>query len=156
MILVAVDASKEITDYALEWAVRNVARASDSLILLALLPSQTSSPASPNIRSHRSKKTQFFSCKSFSHLRKFLILDFFPTSLTLVFLFLFLGLLKKLGIGHSKEGSSNDDIVLINGVDHDVFHRVNNVCAHMMQQLCSVDDLKQVIFFILFAKNLKD
>ncbi|PON76582.1 Tyrosine-protein kinase [Parasponia andersonii] len=115
VILVAVDASKEITDYALEWAVHNVARASDSLILLALLPSQTYSTGSTNIQSHRSKTTQFFSC-----------------------------LLKKLGIDHSKEGSSNDDIVLINGVDHDVFHRINNVCAQTMQQLCSAHDLKQV------------
>ncbi|EXC21746.1 Inactive protein kinase [Morus notabilis] len=95
IILVAVDASKEITDCALEWAVRNVASASDSLILLALLPSQT--------------------C-----------------------------LLKKFGIGCSKKGSSSDDIVLINGVHHDVFERINNVFSHMMQELCSAHDLMQV------------
>ncbi|XP_058105327.1 uncharacterized protein LOC131248857 [Magnolia sinica] len=39
VVVVAVDASKEITDYALEWAVRNVIKATDTLILLALLPS---------------------------------------------------------------------------------------------------------------------
>lgn len=66
IILVAVDASKEIADCALEWAVRNVARASDSLILLALLPSQTCSLTSPNIRANRSRTSQFFSCTSFS------------------------------------------------------------------------------------------
>lgn len=71
IILVAVDASKEITDCALEWAVRNVASASDSLILLALLPSQMCSLASPNVRKHRSRTSQFFSCKSFS-FEKFL------------------------------------------------------------------------------------
>ncbi|XP_062084256.1 inactive protein kinase SELMODRAFT_444075-like isoform X2 [Humulus lupulus] len=77
--------------------------------------STSSSAASPSIQSHRSKTTQFFSC-----------------------------LLNKFGIGHNNEGSSNDDIVLINGVDHDVLHRVNSVCADMMQQLCSALDLKLV------------
>ncbi|WOG87009.1 hypothetical protein DCAR_0206229 [Daucus carota subsp. sativus] len=43
VILVAVDASKEVTDYTLEWAVQNVIKPKDSLILLAILPS-TSSP----------------------------------------------------------------------------------------------------------------
>lgn len=38
VIIVAVDASKEITDYALEWAFRNVTKAMDSLTILALLP----------------------------------------------------------------------------------------------------------------------
>lgn len=44
VILVAVDASKEVTDYTLEWAVQNVIKPKDSLILLAILPS-TSSPS---------------------------------------------------------------------------------------------------------------
>ncbi|KAA8538866.1 hypothetical protein F0562_025558 [Nyssa sinensis] len=39
VILVAVDASKEITDYALEWAVCNVIKAMDCLVLVAILPS---------------------------------------------------------------------------------------------------------------------
>ncbi|KAK6911242.1 Serine-threonine/tyrosine-protein kinase, catalytic domain [Dillenia turbinata] len=38
VIVVAVDASKEITDYALEWAVKNVIKPMDTLILLAVLP----------------------------------------------------------------------------------------------------------------------
>ncbi|CAI0559608.1 unnamed protein product [Linum tenue] len=50
VIIVAVDAGKEITDYAIDWALRNVSRALDSLVLLALLPSHgseaTASPAS--------------------------------------------------------------------------------------------------------------
>ncbi|KAF4392287.1 hypothetical protein F8388_012743 [Cannabis sativa] len=116
VILVAVDASKEITNYALQWAVWNVVRASDTLILLALLPSQVcSSATSPSIQLHHSKTAQFFSC-----------------------------LLKKLCIGQTKEGDANDDIILINGVDHDAFHRVNNVCTDIIQQLCSAYDLKQV------------
>lgn len=41
VVVVAVDARKEITDYALEWAVRNVIKAGDTLVLLALLPSAT-------------------------------------------------------------------------------------------------------------------
>ncbi|KAM6577243.1 hypothetical protein CsatB_029080 [Cannabis sativa] len=116
VILVAVDASKEITNYALQWAVWNVVRASDTLILLALLPSQVcSSATSPSIQLHHSKTAQFFSC-----------------------------LLKKLCIGQTKEGDANDDIIFINGVDHDAFHRVNNVCTDIIQQLCSAYDLKQV------------
>lgn len=38
VILVAVDASKEVTDYTLDWAVQNVIKPKDSLILLAILP----------------------------------------------------------------------------------------------------------------------
>ncbi|XP_043720009.1 uncharacterized protein LOC122667691 isoform X2 [Telopea speciosissima] len=38
VVLVAIDASKELTDYALEWATQNVIKPMDSLILLALLP----------------------------------------------------------------------------------------------------------------------
>ena len=38
VILVVVDASKEITDYAIEWAIGNVIKPMDFLILLALLP----------------------------------------------------------------------------------------------------------------------
>lgn len=49
VILVAVDASKEITDYALQWAVKNVIKSSGthSLILLAFLPSPTYPPLPP-------------------------------------------------------------------------------------------------------------
>ncbi|KAL5975845.1 hypothetical protein ACLOJK_020173 [Asimina triloba] len=38
--VVAIDASKEITDYALEWTIRNAIKLGDTLILLALLPSK--------------------------------------------------------------------------------------------------------------------
>ncbi|KAM7526650.1 hypothetical protein LguiA_016552 [Lonicera macranthoides] len=47
VILVAVDASKEITDYALQWAVQNVIKSTDSLILLAFLPPPTCPPLPP-------------------------------------------------------------------------------------------------------------
>eukprot|EP00261_Vitis_vinifera_P018762 XP_010648986.1 PREDICTED: uncharacterized protein LOC100256234 [Vitis vinifera] len=56
VIIVAVDASKEITDYALEWAVRNLIKAMDSLILLAVVPSCGRPLAS------RSQTHQFLSC----------------------------------------------------------------------------------------------
>jgi len=39
VVLVAVDAMKEITNYALEWAIRNVVQPKDTLILLPLLKS---------------------------------------------------------------------------------------------------------------------
>lgn len=58
MIVVAVDASKEITDYALEWAVRNLTKTSDSVFLFAVLPSEA--PAGAN-RTHKSKTSRFFS-----------------------------------------------------------------------------------------------
>ncbi|XP_065854617.1 inactive protein kinase SELMODRAFT_444075-like [Euphorbia lathyris] len=38
VIIVAVDASKEITDYAFEWAVKDVIKVMDSVIVLAVLP----------------------------------------------------------------------------------------------------------------------
>lgn len=44
VILVAVDANKETTDYSLEWAIENVIKLMDSLILLAILPSSASPP----------------------------------------------------------------------------------------------------------------
>ncbi|XP_024923367.3 inactive protein kinase SELMODRAFT_444075 [Ziziphus jujuba] len=119
VILVAVDASKEITDYALAWALRNVTRPTDSLILLAVFPSLRRSLASSNNveygAHHDSRKSQFFSY-----------------------------LLKKLGIDCSKEKSSFDQVGLINGVDQGVFHRIHIVCEHMLQQLCSANDLMQV------------
>ncbi|KAF3452413.1 hypothetical protein FNV43_RR02846 [Rhamnella rubrinervis] len=115
VILVAVDASKEITDYALEWAVRNVTRPTDYLILLAVFPSLRSPPASPNNAAQHSRKTQLFS-----------------------------RLLKKLGLDCSKEKKSSDNVGLISGVDQGFFNRIHNVCEHMIQQLCSVHDLMQV------------
>lgn len=42
VVLVAVDASKEVTDYTLDWAVQNVIKPRDFLILLAILPSSSS------------------------------------------------------------------------------------------------------------------
>ncbi|KAF5203333.1 Inactive protein kinase [Thalictrum thalictroides] len=62
VVLVAVDASKEITDYALEWAVRNVIEATDSLIFLAILPSNTHPPPSANRTKHSSGIQQFLAC----------------------------------------------------------------------------------------------
>ncbi|XP_068641941.1 inactive protein kinase SELMODRAFT_444075-like [Aristolochia californica] len=48
VVVVAVDGSKEITDYALEWAVRNVIKPADTLILIAIIPRA----ASPNGSRH--------------------------------------------------------------------------------------------------------
>ncbi|EEF50057.1 inactive protein kinase SELMODRAFT_444075 [Ricinus communis] len=57
VIIVALDASKEITDYALQWAVRNViTRAMDSVIILAILPCHGNAPTSA------SKTNSFISC----------------------------------------------------------------------------------------------
>lgn len=39
VILVSIEAGSEVTDYALEWAVQNVIKPMDSLILLAIIPS---------------------------------------------------------------------------------------------------------------------
>ena len=61
VILVAVDASKEITKYALEWAVHNLARPTDSLILLAIFPSLISPLASPKNAAQNLQKSQLFS-----------------------------------------------------------------------------------------------
>lgn len=66
----------------------------------------------------------------------------------------FLGLLKKLGIDCSKEKTSSDRVGLIGGVDQGVFHRIHNVCEHMIQQLCSANDLMQVLFFISSPSKL--
>lgn len=44
VILVTIEAGREITDYALEWAVQNVIKPMDSLILLAILPSHEYNP----------------------------------------------------------------------------------------------------------------
>ncbi|XP_077229318.1 inactive protein kinase SELMODRAFT_444075-like [Tasmannia lanceolata] len=57
VVVVAVDASKEITDYALEWAVRNVVKAEDTLVLLALLPSSV-----PKDRHNDSRFHHFVTC----------------------------------------------------------------------------------------------
>lgn len=172
VILVAVDASKEITDYALAWALRNVTRPTDSLILLAVFPSLRRSLASSNNveygAHHDSRKSQFFSCKSlfpFGEKLIFLINIFNLLFLSMGFLEFFLGdfllwffcildLLKKLGIDCSKEKSSSDQVGLINGVDQGVFHRIHIVCEHMLQQLCSANDLMQVLLFIFSPCSL--
>ncbi|XP_024966391.1 probable serine/threonine-protein kinase DDB_G0292350 [Cynara cardunculus var. scolymus] len=44
VILVSIEAGREVTDYALEWAVRNVIKPMDSLILVAILPSHEYNP----------------------------------------------------------------------------------------------------------------
>lgn len=58
VILVVVDASKGMSsDYAMEWAVQNVTKPEDFLILLVLLPS-------PNLnRSLQSLACYFLSCE---------------------------------------------------------------------------------------------
>lgn len=66
VILVAIDASKEISsDYALEWAIQNVTKAEDSLILLALLPSCEDPKPNLNQR-HRYLVARYFLCCMFS------------------------------------------------------------------------------------------
>ncbi|KAF9605134.1 hypothetical protein IFM89_014125 [Coptis chinensis] len=62
VVLVAVDATKEITDYALEWAVRNVIEATDSMVFLAILPSLSQPPVSANRTKHHSGIHQFLAC----------------------------------------------------------------------------------------------
>ncbi|KAK9138286.1 hypothetical protein Sjap_008880 [Stephania japonica] len=58
VVLVAVDASKEITEYALEWTICNVIKAMDCLILLATIPSRKCLPASGN-NAHKSPVQHF-------------------------------------------------------------------------------------------------
>ncbi|KAI4304229.1 hypothetical protein MLD38_039771 [Melastoma candidum] len=60
VIVVAVDASKEITDYALEWAVQNLIKPRDSLFLLAVHPSPSLPPPSP-FRINQLRNSQFLS-----------------------------------------------------------------------------------------------
>ncbi|KAF9604822.1 hypothetical protein IFM89_010363 [Coptis chinensis] len=62
VVLVAVDATKEITGYALEWAVRNVIEATDSMVFLAILPSHSQPPVSANRTKHHSGIHQFLAC----------------------------------------------------------------------------------------------
>lgn len=57
VVLVVVDVTDEITNYALEWAIRNIVEPEDTLILLALLKTplllgkpqlQSTAPSNPN------------------------------------------------------------------------------------------------------------
>lgn len=115
MIVVAVDASKKITDYALEWAVRNLTKTSDSVFLLAVLPSKIHSLAGAQ-RTHKSKTLRFFS-----------------------------GLLKKWNRGHNEKISSNNIARAPNkGVETDLNLKVKGVCEIMMWHLFTVHKIKQV------------
>ncbi|XP_059628718.1 inactive protein kinase SELMODRAFT_444075-like [Cornus florida] len=115
VIVVAVDASKEITDYALEWAVLNVIKAMDSLVLLAVLPSRERPPLAAGNQSHQSQIYHFLS-----------------------------RLLKKRSVGHNEQGSTLDQKTgPVDG--HDVPQRINNVCLQMMQQLFLVHNVEEVI-----------
>ncbi|CAN1162509.1 Inactive protein kinase SELMODRAFT_444075 [Linum perenne] len=62
VIVVAVDAGKEITEYAMNWVLRNVSTSLDSLIFLALLPSHGGSEITPapaiNAPAHQSLRGQ--------------------------------------------------------------------------------------------------
>lgn len=62
MVVVAVDASREITEYALEWAARNVIKSSDSVFLLAVLPLRKHPPDTDGNHS-RSRTSHLFSSK---------------------------------------------------------------------------------------------
>nr|XP_043633029.1 inactive protein kinase SELMODRAFT_444075-like [Erigeron canadensis] len=61
IILVSIEADKEITDYALEWAVQNVIKPMDSLVLLAILPSHESNSFSVKTAQPRHTSKGFFS-----------------------------------------------------------------------------------------------
>ncbi|KAJ0972435.1 hypothetical protein J5N97_020394 [Dioscorea zingiberensis] len=107
VVLVAVGGNKEITDYALEWAVRNVVQPEDTLILLALV-----SMPPTNIQS---AVPQFFS-----------------------------SLFKKWGNGSGQ--SNNESSVVESGktMQDDEIGRVNEICAEMMNELCSQNSIKHV------------
>lgn len=77
VILVAVDASNGISsDYAIEWAIQNVTKPGDLLILLALLPSPTSNLYQ---RLQYSLACYFLSCEffTFHHLNLIISVLFF-------------------------------------------------------------------------------
>ncbi|KAJ9542689.1 hypothetical protein OSB04_029195 [Centaurea solstitialis] len=61
VILVSIEAGREVTDYALEWAVQNVIKPMDSLILLAILPSHENNPFPLKINQPRHSSKGFFS-----------------------------------------------------------------------------------------------
>ena len=65
VILVSMEAGKEITDYALDWAVQNVIKPMDSLILLVIISSQEYNPILPikNSQPRRSTSKRLFSRK---------------------------------------------------------------------------------------------
>ncbi|KAJ0972439.1 hypothetical protein J5N97_020398 [Dioscorea zingiberensis] len=107
VVLVAVGGNKEITDYALEWAVRNVVQPEDTLILLALV-----SMPPTNIQS---AVPQFFS-----------------------------SLFKKWGNGSGQ--SNNESSVVESGktMQDDEIGRVTEICAEMMNELCSQNSIKHV------------
>lgn len=146
VIIVAVDASKEITDYVVEWAEHNVTKPMvlpnmtkpmDSLILLALLP------LTPTLTNH------FLSYTS-------LLLIFFQVNggvqlLMQLACLLIIGLPKKWALGHChKEENSSPHACIHKAVQQDMPLRINNVCVHMMRQLCLVHN-KQVLYFLFYV-----
>ncbi|KAF8015453.1 hypothetical protein BT93_H1076 [Corymbia citriodora subsp. variegata] len=115
VVVVAVDASKEITDYAFEWAVRNLTKASDSIFLLAVLPSKARSPTGVH------KKLKFKTSWFFS------------------------GFLKKWSCGYNEKISSYRMARAPNGgVETDLNLKVKGVCELMMWHVFSAHKIKQV------------
>ncbi|KAI3796885.1 hypothetical protein L1987_39572 [Smallanthus sonchifolius] len=61
VILVCIEVGREITDYALEWAVQNVIKPTDSLIILAIIPSHEYNPLPAKNNQPRHNSKGFFS-----------------------------------------------------------------------------------------------
>ncbi|KAJ4954298.1 hypothetical protein NE237_011081 [Protea cynaroides] len=113
VVLVAIDARKELTDYALEWAMHNVIKPMDSLILLALLPAYPC-PFASGSWNNQARVQQLIA-----------------------------RLLKKWGLHHNREDSSNQTN-FINGVDHELSNRINETCVKMIKQICLENSVTQV------------
>ncbi|XP_076931668.1 inactive protein kinase SELMODRAFT_444075-like [Bidens hawaiensis] len=61
VILICIEVGREITDYALEWAVQNVIKPMDSLIILAIIPSHEHNPLPVKNTQPRHNSKGFFS-----------------------------------------------------------------------------------------------
>lgn len=62
VILVCIEVGREITDYALEWAVLNVIKPMDSLVVLAIIPSHECDPLP--VKNNQPRSKGFFSRKT--------------------------------------------------------------------------------------------
>ncbi|KAK9062818.1 hypothetical protein SSX86_020008 [Deinandra increscens subsp. villosa] len=119
VILVSIEVGREITDYALEWAVQNAIKPMDSLIILAIIPSHheyNPLPAKNTTDQPRHNSKGFFS-----------------------------RMLKKRGVV-KKDAGKNDvfgkDGFVDNGLD--IPQRVYNVCLQMIQHLFSLHKVVKV------------
>ncbi|KAL5702685.1 hypothetical protein ACHQM5_027869 [Ranunculus cassubicifolius] len=116
VVLVAVDGSKEINEYALEWAIKNVVEETDSLTFLAVLPSENRlRPSVDRLKqSSGGGIHKFFACllKTFTNKSGDYSLDK-------------LGLVKEI----NQDGG---------------YHRINEACLQMMRQLCVTNNVRQV------------